>query len=170
MPIVYYREVQRMTRWWLLLIILGVSALMWYEFIVQTVLGKPFGTNPMPDPMMIVFVIIFGIILPTFFMAMRLTCAVKKDGLYVRVFPFHLHPHCFEWGEISSCKVMTYRPIVRFGGWGIRTDLRGNKAYTVSGNRGIEILLRSGKVIVIGSRHAATLKKAMGQARIDSSK
>lgn len=164
----YYQEVQKMKQWWLWMVVLGITALIWYGFIIQIVFGKPWGTNPMPDSMMIVFFIIFGIIFPIFFAVTRLTCEVRKDGLYVRFFPIHLHARRFTWREIRSCKAIEDAGISRFGGWGIRINFKGEKAYTAAGNQGIEIVLQSGKVLVIGSRHASKLKKAMDLAKMDA--
>ena len=38
-----------------------------------------------------------------------------------------------------------------YGGWGIRGGLRGTKAYNVSGNRGVELMLADGRTVLIGS-------------------
>ncbi|BBN98104.1 hypothetical protein St703_08090 [Sporolactobacillus terrae] len=158
---VYFREVQKMKQWWLWIVVLGISGLIWYGFISRIFFNKPFGTNPMPNAMMIVFFFIFGCVFPIFFAQVRLTCEVRKDGLYVCFFPFHLRPRCFGWNAISSYRIIDDQPMSRFGGWGIRFNLRGGKAYTVSGTQAIELVLNSGQIVVIGSSNAAKLKNSM---------
>jgi hypothetical protein len=158
---VYYRELQRFRQWWLWAVVLTVSALIWFGFIRQIFLGKPFGTNPLPDPLMIVFFILFGIGLPLVFICQRLTCEVRRDGLYVRFFPIHFKPRRIAWTQIQSYRTINDAPLQRFGGWGVRMNMKGEWAYTMGGTEGVELVLRSGKMIVIGSGNAAALKRAM---------
>ena len=59
---VIFREVQYMRRvWWILLLVLGVTAMMWWGFSQQIILGEPWGNNPSPDWMMWLLWLIFGI-------------------------------------------------------------------------------------------------------------
>ncbi len=57
-------------------------------------------------------------------------------------------------------KYAGYRPILEYGGWGIRYGLRG-RAYNVSGNRGLRVELTNGKHILFGSAKPEELKLAL---------
>ena len=47
---VTFREEQTFRRvWWIVLMVLGIAALMWWGLIEQIVLGRPWGDNPGPD-------------------------------------------------------------------------------------------------------------------------
>ena len=52
--------------------------------------------------------------------------------------------------------------MLEYVGWGLRYGVR-SKAYSVGGNTGIEILLRNGKRIIIGTQRAEEAKKMVNQ-------
>ena len=76
------------------------------------------------------------------------------------IFPIH---RCFRkiaFKELKGYKVRAYRPILEYGGWGIRFGLKG-KAYNVSGNRGVQLELTNGKRLLIGSQRPEELWQAI---------
>lgn len=54
--------------------------------------------------------------------------------------------------EISQIEKITYRPIVDFGGWGIRFG-KGGIIYNMRGNEAVKLSLKSGKIIYIGTQN-----------------
>ncbi|MGC9325327.1 MAG: DUF6141 family protein, partial [Desulfomonilia bacterium] len=129
---VQYREVQHFRQVWIWVVVLGITLAIWYTFIMQVVLGIPIGSNPAPDKLVIIFWIIFGILFPLFSMTARLITEVRSDGIYVRFMPFHLTFRRIPFPDITRCWARDYRPIMEFGGWGIRKTARGMaRAYTV---------------------------------------
>jgi hypothetical protein len=84
---------------------------------------------------------------------------VRDDGLYLRLFPL-TRQHRFAWETLAHCEARTYRPILEYGGWGVRGG-RGGRAYNVSGNRGVQLELRDGRRLLIGSRRANELAAAI---------
>jgi hypothetical protein len=65
--------------------------------------------------------------------------------------------------EIVHRETRTYRPILEYGGWGVRYSfVRKGWAYTVSGNRGVQLQLANGKRILVGSQRAEELARAIG--------
>ena len=62
--------------------------------------------------------------------------------------------------EIIKYEIRKYRPIIEYGGWGIRFNKSG-KAYTVSGNIGIQIQMSTGKGILIGTQQPNEFLQAM---------
>ena len=93
----------------------------------------------------------------------RLRTEVRPDGLYVRLVPF-TRQHCYAWDVIVSAKARRYRPILEYGGWGIRFG-RSGKAYNVYGNRGVQLEFASGKKLLIGSQRPEALALAIAAAR-----
>jgi hypothetical protein len=59
--------------------------------------------------------------------------------------------------EITGMEAVTYRPLVEFGGWGIRMGGGKKLAWTVSGNQALTLSLRSGTQLYVGSRHPSRL-------------
>ncbi|HKJ25937.1 MAG TPA: PH domain-containing protein [Myxococcota bacterium] len=88
---------------------------------------------------------------------------VRPDGLYVRLVPL-TRQHRFAWSEIVSAESRHYRPILDYGGWGIRFG-RAGKAYNVYGSRGVQLVLADGRRLLIGSQRADALAAAIATAR-----
>jgi hypothetical protein len=103
-------------------------------------------------------VFVSSVVLAALFFCMRLDVAVGDDGVRIRFPPIVNRTIAFD--DIRSCVARTYRPIWEYGGWGIRFGPSGT-AYNVSGNRGVQLTLRNGKRILIGSQRADELAAAI---------
>lgn len=160
---VVYREVQKMRHWWVILLVVALAAVAWYGMVQQIILGRPFGSRPAPDGFMILFWILFGIVFPLALLTAHLTVEVRKDGLYVKYFPFHFTYKIWSLKKIANYYDVIYSPIRRFGGWGIRYNMKGEKAYNIGGVKGVEIHLKTGRVILIGTEHPQEFVKALNQ-------
>ncbi len=161
---VIYREVQRPRLIWLWMVILPVAAFFWYCFIKQVIFGLPVGNKPAPDVALVIFWIIFSIGLPAFFKKMKLVTEVRKNGLYIRYVPFYPGYREFLFKDIDQYVRVTYSPVKRFGGWGVRFNTEGETGYIVSGNEGIELLMADGNIIVLGTQNASRLMEAIESA------
>jgi len=71
--------------------------------------------------------------LPVLFLAMRLVVEVHADGIDVRFRPF-TH-RSIPVTDIVAAQARTYRPVIEYGGWGIKGWTRKKVAYNVSGMR-----------------------------------
>ncbi|MCL6629547.1 MAG: DUF6141 family protein, partial [Armatimonadetes bacterium] len=97
----------------------------------------------------------------------KLITEVRGDGIYIRYVPFHRSYRRFLFSEIQSWEPRTYSPIGEYGGWGIRWGRGGgidNLAYNVSGNQGVQLVLKNGKRILIGSQKPQELAQAIESA------
>ncbi len=146
-----FREEQRFRQMWLWLVIAGTAGIAWYGFVSQVFWGRPFGDRPASDVVLTVIWLAFGIGLPVFFRALRLVTAVSPAGVHFRFAPFHFAYRVLPPAHVRSYGARTYRPLVEYGGWGIRSG-RGGDAYNVSGDRGVQFVLADGKRILIGTR------------------
>ncbi len=61
---------------------------------------------------------------------------------------------------IRSCESRKYRPLVEYGGWGVRCGRKG-RAYNVKGNLGVQLTLTNGESILIGSQKPDELLEAI---------
>lgn len=66
--------------------------------------------------------------------------------------------------QIRSAAVVSFNPVVDFGGYGIRSGRRG-KAYIARGNQAVELVLDGGQKVLIGSQNAAELAQKIAEAR-----
>ena len=159
---VTYCKVQQFRQAWIWLLIVLLVGIAWYGFLQQIVLGKPFGGNPALDLMMWIFWIVFGVGLPLLFYFVKLIVKVKEDGIHIRFFPLHSRLILFK--NLKSYEVRQYRPILDYGGWGIRWRPGKGWAYNVSGNRGVQLELADGKQLLIGSQNPEKLAQMIGKA------
>jgi hypothetical protein len=158
--VVLFHEVQHLPRA-LLYLVLGVAAgPMWYLVVEQVLLGHPVGSKPAPDGVLLLLWLLVGVTLPLMMATARLETEVRSDGIRLRYPPFlrtprHVHPL-----SIARCEARTYHPIREYGGWGIRWWF-GRMAYNVRGNRGVELELMDGRMLMIGSQRADELAGAV---------
>lgn len=157
---VLYREVQHFRQAWLWAFLIFILLLAVYAIVQQLAWGRPFGSNPAPDVLLMVIVAVFGVAFPTFFCLMNLTTEVRGDGLYFRFFPFHRSFRRIPWEEMKEYGVRTYSALKDYGGWGIRYGREG-KAYNVSGNHGVQLELSNGDRVLIGSQRPEEFLGAM---------
>ena len=112
-------------------------------------------------------IITVGICLPItigiLFLLSKLETEVRSDGLYIRYFPIHINFKRFATSDLSKCYAREYDAGFEYGGWGIKYGLRLRigKAYSVSGNKGVQLVFKNGKRLLIGSQRAEELEEAI---------
>ena len=94
------------------------------------------------------------------FYRMYLLTVIKEDGIQIKFFPFT--DFIIPFNKIKDYKIREYRPIIDYGGWGIRFNKCG-KAYTVSGKIGLQIELSNGKKILIGTQKPDALLQSVNK-------
>lgn len=158
---ILFREVQRLPYFWFVnFCALCLAGVFWWGFIQQIVYGHPFGDKPMPDWLFVLFVLVMGILFPIAVYKSKLITEIREDGLYIRLIPFHIRFIHFPIDYIRNVKTITYNSLLRFGGYGIRYNFHGERAYNLRGKEGIEFYAE-GKTIVIGSQQSVELEKAL---------
>jgi len=170
---VRYREEQRFRQPWIWALILplsvGTIGFFSWAMVEQLVRGRPVGDQPMPDLMLMILGPLFILLmagLVWLMWAARLVTEVRDDGVHIRFYPFHRGFHGFLWEEIESFEARTYRPIMEYGGWGIRWGASG-RAYNVSGNRGLQLAVKGGRSrrVLVGTQRPEELATAVESAR-----
>lgn len=166
---IFFEEDQQFTqRWMWILLILSAAAvviLMLYVMYRQLVLGHPVGNNPMPDNVLIWFgplIMAMMIGMLVLFKTMKLSVQIDSRFLHVRFFPFFKRN--IPLNEIVKWEARQYRPILEYGGWGIRYWF-GGKAYNISGNRGVQLVLPGNKKLLIGSQRSQEFASAIQEAK-----
>jgi hypothetical protein len=161
---VYFRETQRFNQWWIRVILAVPFLLLSWGFVQQVILGKPWGNNPGPDWLLWLLLPLVGIGVPALLLSIRLTTEIRDGEIAVQLFPFQWSPQEILASEIAEIGVRHYHPIREFGGWGLRYG-PGGKALNIRGDMGIQLVLRTGKRLLIGTqraREAAAALKAAG--------
>ncbi|HQP03696.1 MAG TPA: DUF6141 family protein [Bacteroidales bacterium] len=155
-------EVQKQTQKWVWFMVMFLLLMNVYVIFQQVILGIPFGNHP--APVWILFLIGFVIMLLVaglFFL--RLETHIDEKGVSFRFFPLHRGFRTIEWHEIKKAYVRIYHPLKEYGGWGIRTSFIGNngKAFNMAGNVGLQLELKDGKRILIGTQKGTEISKLL---------
>ena len=158
-----FRETQYFRQKWLWAIIIFFPAFSLYGIYEQIIMGNPIGDKPISDNGLIWFTILIGVGLPLLFYIIQLKTRVSEEGLHYQFFPIHLKERTIPFKDIESFKARKYSPLKEFGGWGIRFGFEG-KAYNVSGEEGLQLVLKNKRKVLFGSRKAKELEKAMKKA------
>lgn len=158
-----FSETQKVRQPWIWAILIAswlvMIVIFSYGINQQLVHGVPFGDSPMSDNgLIITFILVFVLEsgLLVFFSAIKLTTRIDRKEISYRFFPLHRSFRKIPWDLVRSCKVVTYNPVREYGGWGARLR-KGRKAYSISGNNGIKIILKDGSHILIGTKKANEL-------------
>jgi len=165
----YYYEKQR-EKWWVWAVMIGVNLIFVVGCILQIGFERPFGDNPMNDTgLIITSVVIFFISLLV--LSGNLQTYINREGIFVRYSPYHFKYLFYAWKDISHVYVRNYHPFREFGGWGMRLSpwhLTGktvhftrNIAYSVGGNTGLQIELKNGKKILVGTQQPDKLNRML---------
>jgi hypothetical protein len=159
---IIFREEQKFGLWLRLLVYLSMGLAVVLSVFA---LKKGYAGEGSQETLEIVLSFIVGIGVPiaiaSLFLLLKLETEVRPDGIYVRYFPFHIHFKRFAPEDLSEYYARRYKPILEYGGWGIRYSLRNGKAYNVSGNQGVQLVFSSGKKLLIGSQKPDELEAAI---------
>lgn len=168
-PSVLFREEQRFWRPWLAVLFVPLFLLAsGFGFGVWQQIGNgiPWGKRPMSDPLLVlVTIVVFVVPAGTLWLlySLRLITVVDRGGIELDLWPIRRRHISF--GEISAVGARDYSPIAEYGGWGLRLGPKG-WAYNVGGRRGVQLQLRRGFPVLIGSQRADELAAAIQKAKI----
>ncbi len=164
-----YSEIQRFRKlqFWAILIIVWTSVIGTFGSGVyrQLVQDIPFGNSPLNDSGLLVsFILVFVLVsaLIVLFIRAKLITQIDKKFISYKFYPIHKSFRKIAWKNISKCELVTYQPKSQFGGWGIKEGKNG-KAFNVFGNRGLQIVLRTGERILIGTTKPNEMSMAVNE-------
>jgi len=134
-----FNERQRFTQIWVWILIIGAA-------LVITFTSKSMFTSILMALMILLFY------------SMNLKTNISNEGITYRYIPFHFSNHLIKWADIKEAYVREYKPMSEYGGWGLRYGRKGT-AYNVKGNMGLQLILKDGKKILIGTQKAEELEQ-----------
>jgi len=154
---VWFKETQKYSQGWKLFLILfshlSVMILFIYALIQQTVYDTPFGDKPAPNWVLVLLLIVTASTMLGM-LIMKLDVWIDQQGIHYRYFPLIWKERIIKREEIASYQIRKYNPIAEYGGWGIRTGflMKYGKAYNVTGNIGLQLILTNGKKVLFGTQ------------------
>ncbi len=164
-----YSEIQRFRQPWLwsILISVWISAIGAFGFVMDRQLVQDIskGNSSMNDSglkVSLILAIVLVTALIVLFAMAKLTTQIDKKFISYKYFPLHKSFRKIAWKSVVKFEVVTYQPVSQYGGWGIRAGKNG-KVFSVSGNRGLQIELRTGERILIGTTKANELSMSINR-------
>ena len=116
-----------------------------------------------------VFRIIFGALMViivggSFFVlfAAKLETKIDETGIYYTYFPFIIYEREIPWSDVVHAYTRTYQPTSEYGGWGLKGSSE-NRAYNVSGDQGLQLELKNGKKILIGTQRPKEIQAVISR-------
>jgi len=161
-----FTETQRFTQWWIRIFFFLIIGLFVYAIIQQFIFKVPFGNKPMSDIGLIIASIIV-LSISYLFWTIRMETQISKDVISIRFVPFHKEYRIYKWEDVESAIVREYKPVMEYGGWGIR-GIGKNKAINVSGNKGLQLVFKDGRKLLIGTQKAKELTDLLENRKINS--
>lgn len=153
-----FKEEQRFTQTWFVLIMV-LSILIPIGIITQEFMKEDSNLKSSSFIGIVTMLIIF--IVPIFFI--KLKTKIDEVGIHYQFFPFHLSLKTISWNEIKEADVRSYDPIGEYGGWGLKggwSKKRG-KAINVSGDIGIQLVLKDETKLLIGTNKESDAKRVL---------
>ncbi len=95
----------------------------------------------------------------------KLIVRIDKKSINIRFFPFMIKDKKLPLKDIQRYYIRKYRPIMEYGGWGIRWNSNG-RAYCIRGNMAIQLEFESGSKILIGTQKPGELNAAMDKGKL----
>jgi hypothetical protein len=160
---ILFKERQKFNQWWIWLILLGLNGLSLFSIYYQVMVGQQFGNNPMSNTGLI-FTFGVTLLITILFLFFRLDSMIKKDGIYIRLFPFQIAFKHHPWDSISKSYIRQYKPLAEYGGWGIRIGLFGKgKAFNISGRNGLQLEFTDDTKLLIGTNKPVELEEILNK-------
>ncbi|WP_375559991.1 DUF6141 family protein [Bernardetia sp. OM2101] len=150
-----FKEQQFGWKNWILSVVVPITLIPVSVYLGFEIIGKS-----SLEQIILFCILIFNSVLCLFLIFIKLEIKVTKDEIYYRVFPFHFSTQTLSKSEVLEVESVIYNPIGEWGGWGIRKNSKG-KAYNMYGNKGVEVTLKNGKIILFGSQKPDELYDAI---------
>lgn len=159
MNIIPFSEVQRFRQVWLWILLPTVFAITALSTILSIKSGGFWD---------IIFSVGVPLVIMLLFLRLALHTRIDETGVYYHFTYFHFKERHIPWSDIQKAYVRKYKPLAEYGGWGIRYSFGNGKAFNVSGNMGLQLELKNGKKILIGTQKAGEIEALLKGMPVNS--
>ncbi len=158
---ILFSETQYFSKW-IFILVIAIAVFAITSNLIVT--DKDPGSSLYEDDMISIVMLSFflPISLTALIFLMKLQTTVYPDCICIRFFPLWSRKIGFD--QIEQCYAREYKPILEYGGWGIRGSFSKGKAYNARGNEGVQLILKNGKKILIGSQKHDELAETINAA------
>jgi hypothetical protein len=162
---VMYREEQNFD-WRAYAVVIAVEVLLWAVLLWQVQKSPDLVALLNHRPVEFPLVVTLCVALPLFLVVgfLRMTTEVTPTDLRVWFGWIPTYRRVVLVAAIVRLEVVSYRPLVDYWGWGIRSGRDGERVLNARGNRGVRIELSDGTRLLIGSQRPEVLALALERA------
>ncbi len=155
---IYFSENQKVNLGWKWIFFISLYVALIWALLENT---NP-DSNSNPDLQAVIaisFSMVAIVIFNVLTVLMHLETTIDENKISVRFKPFHRKPKSFRWDEIEDFYIRYYKPVRDYGSYGIQRNIKHGLAYIVSGKYGLQLLLKSGKKVLIGTQKIKELER-----------
>ena len=147
---VLFYEKQRLSQWWLWLIVIVVQVI---PVVMQYIKLSGTGMLDKPEVMFGIFGtnLVGFILLPLLIYSIKLETRITEQGVYVRLFPLGFSFKFYPFSNMTACFVRQYHPVREYGGWGYKGRFN-NRSLSIRGDRGLQLEFPNGNKLLIGTQ------------------
>ena len=161
-----FKENQRFDQWWLIALFVIVYLKFGYDLLLVYRGKTELNTD---TSIMLIFASTVLVLATILIFSLRLKTRIDEKGISYQLSPFHLEAKNIPWESLEDCSVRKYSPILEYGGWGLRGTIRlkmfgigkNGRAYNIKGNAGIQMELKDGTKILIGTQKIEQAKEVI---------
>lgn len=161
----YFVEVQRFRQTWIWVMLGVLLGTLLFLGAFQHMQYRVSGVNWLSTSSILLMGGIWAILALLAYKA-HLFTQINESGVCFQLFPFHLTLQRIDWLDIEEMYVRNYDALGEYGGWGMKYGPYG-KAYTISGQHGIQLQLADDQQVLIGTQQPVELEKLILQLRYD---
>jgi surface polysaccharide O-acyltransferase-like enzyme len=155
-----FKEIQKFTQPWILIVLIislavSVNPIIsnWNSIIHQPILKS------IPFFYSVLIIALVTVIL----LKIKLITKIDEKGIQYQFFPINLSLKCIPWKTIDNCAIRKYNAISEYGGWGMQFNFfrKTGRAITTKGNIGLQLVLKNGNKILIGTQKKDEMKRTL---------
>lgn len=156
-----FTEEQRFNKWILVLI----SIMPIIGGIVPILLSEDDALNSNSDGYWGLIIVVCTMTFVTVLMlSIKLSTKINEQGVYYQFFPNQWNEKFTAWTDLEQCYLTEQNSLSKYGGYGYRRCFWGkNKgtALNVGGKYGIQLILKNGKRILIGTQKKEDVQRVL---------
>ena len=156
---ILFTEVQALRQWHVRVVLAFPPAAVLFITCRQIVWHKPWGSPP-PSNGSLIFLCVLLVAVYFRLVTVKLVTELRRGEVAVGLRGLWKRRR-IPLDQVQKAEAVTYDPVAEFGGYGIRSSQRG-KAYIARGSAGVELLLKNGNRVLIGSQVAEELARKIG--------
>jgi hypothetical protein len=156
-----FKEQQRFRRWDILLLLLALIAGTAYRFFDLYIVHHISSKTQLYFSLLALFVLLAVLLL---LLSFRLVTRIDEKGVRYQFFPWHYRKHRINWEDVEECTVVETPLSTELSGW---TVTIGSNEFTYSfyGRTGLQLRLKDGSRIFIGTRRPEEMRQAIQSFR-----